>query len=346
MARDTRAAFLRELQRVMPQFARAFEEAIQAVQSSTQRDLIEAAIQRGAESRDYQRAVQDVLQILNLDRELFAPLDTTNRNAFETGAAYQLSLLPKRIGNTAPRLVVRFQGRHPRAEAFTREQGARLITAITEGARTVVRETIVEALQQGRNYRGIARDLIGSPAGNQRKGAVIGLHPRQAQAVRAMRADLTNLDSRYFSRDRRDKRHDATVRKAIAEGRQLSEAQVAKITGRYADRLLKLRAENIARTETSRAMNAGRAEAIQQMVDSGRLPEEAITKIWDATPGARTRDSHRALNGKAVGFVESFVSPVTGASLQHPHDTNAPAEETVNCRCSARFRIDYAQLAV
>ncbi|CAM4397655.1 phage minor head protein [Palleronia rufa] len=139
----------------------------------------------------------------------------------------------------------------------------------------------------------------------------------------------------------RDKRFDKTVRKAIEEGKPLDAAMVDKITGRYSDRMLKYRGDVIARTEGNKAMNAGRHEATQQMVDDGKVPPDAVTKIWDATPGKFTRDSHLALNGTEVRWGQPFVSPVTGAMLDHPHDENAPPSETVNCRCSERIRIDW-----
>lgn len=347
MARDTRAAFLRALAEVEPRIARAFEEAILDVRSTAQARAIEEAIRRAIETGDIARGVQEVTAALQLGNEFFAPLDRAIQEAFEAGAAYQLSTLPgKSSRNTAPRLAVRFQGRNPRAERWTRERAATLITEIAEDTRTTIRETIAEAVEQTLPYRSVTRSLIGTTEGNERRGGLIGLHSTQARAVRNARAEIEALDPVYFNRARRDRRFDPMVRRAIREGRALNRSDVDRITGRYSDRLLKLRGETISRTEGNKAMNAGRHEAIQQMIDAGTVRQELVSRIWDATISARTRDSHLALNGTEVPWGRPFVSPVTGATLEHPHDENAPPGETVNCRCTERIRIDWAGMAI
>lgn len=342
---DTRAAFLNELRRVSPAFADAFEQAVQDIRSTAQRRAIEEAIKRAVESGNVVQGVQEVTQALNLGAEFWAPLDRQVQEAFETGAIYQLSTLPKKpLPNTGP-LVVRFQGRHPRAEAWTRDHAARLITEISDDTREVIRGLITEAVETSRPYRRVTADLIGRTSGNQLTGGLIGLHSRQAAAVRNARSDLEALSPNYFNRLRRDRSFDGLVRKAIDAGEPLSAADVDRIAGRYSDRLLRLRGETIARTEANKAMNAGRAEAIVQLVERGDVPQDAVSIIWDATPGPRTRDSHRALNGAQIKWGERFVSPVTGATLRWPHDEEAPGAETINCRCSARFRVDYRRVA-
>jgi len=341
MPRDSRRAFLEELAKVSPQISKAFEQAIQDIRSTSQLIVIEAAIARGD--------IEAVIQAIRLGAEFFAPLDRTIVNAFEQGGIYQLSRLPKKtLPNTGP-LLVRFQGRHPRAEQWTRQRAADLITEISEDTRLMIRETITEGVSRNRGFRSLALDLIGRMEGNQRVGGLIGLHSRQAAAVREARRELqTGLGlSRYFQRARRDRFFDRTIRKAQREGRALAPAELDKITGRYAERLLHLRAKNIARNEGNRAMNEGKAEGIRQMIDSGQVSADMVTKIWDATPGLRTRDSHQSLNGTEVKFDQPFVSPVTGALLEHPHDAShgAPASELINCRCSVRYRINWLALA-
>ncbi len=341
MPRDSRRAFLEALDKIEPQLRTAFERAIQDIQSTAQLTALEAAIARGD--------IAAAIRAIQLGAEFFAPLDRAISNAFEQGAIFQLSTLPKKPWQNTGPLLVRFQGRHPRAEAWARQRAAELISEISENTRNLIRETILEGLETNRGTRTIARDLVGRLDGNQRRGGLIGLHSRQAEAVRKARRELQGIDSMsdYMRRSRRDKRFDRTIQKAVRENAPLTKTQINRITGRYADRLLALRGKNIARTETNRAMNAGKAEAIQQMIDDGKIRADVVTKIWDATPGVRTRDSHRELNAQSVDWEGIFVSPVTGARLLYPHDTShgAPASELINCRCSARFRIDWAALA-
>lgn len=345
MAKDTRRRFLAELAKVEPAIAQAFQDAIQGVRSTAQITAIDAAIKRGIETGDVVRAVQQVTAALQLGGEFFGPLDRAIVDAYVQGGAYQAGLIPKRPTPTAPRLVVRFDTRNPRAEAWTRRNTGRLITEITADTEKLIRTTITAAIEANRPYRSVTRSLVGRLEGNQRVGGLIGLHSRQAQAVSAARGQLEALDAGYFARERRDRRFDAMVRKAIADGKPLGQADIDRITGRYSDRLLKLRGDTIARSEGNKAMQAGRTESVQQMIDSGKVPEGAVTKVWEATPGPRTRDSHAELNGTELAWGEKFISPATGFPMEHPHDENAPPEDVVNCRCGLTTRVDYTQIA-
>jgi len=338
--RQTLRAFQRELDRLEPALARAFQEAVQDIRSSAQRDVIIAAIER--------QDVEAVIQALRLGREFFAPLDARIEQSFIQGALWQMGQVPKKIGPEGLNLIVRFDQRNPRAESWTRERGATLVTETTADQRQLVREAVEDGIATGRGAARISRDLIGTLQGNERRGGLIGLHSRQAEAVRRARAELSDPDAMraYLSRTRRDKRFDRTVAKAIREGNPLNAAQVDKITRRYADRLLQTRGNRIARTEAHNAFSAGRNEAVMQMVEGGQVPPSAIKLVWQATVSRRTRDTHLAMNGMEVPYGQPFQSP-SGALLAFPGDTSlgAPAEETINCRCGVRAEIDFVSLA-
>lgn len=333
MPRDSRRAFERATKAMEPAIRRAFLQAIADVRSTAQMRVIEAAIDRGD--------IEGVLLALRLDAEFFAPLDDAIRNAFTAGAAYQLNTLPKRLPTSGGGpLVIRFQGRLPRAEAVISEIGGNLITEILNDQRTLVREAVRSGLEAGRGPRQTALDIVGR--GEGRQGALIGLTSQQAGFVRNMRDDLETLDIGYFSRTKRDRRFDGTVRKAIEAGEPLSQADIARITGRYSDRLLKLRGDMIARTETIRAANAGRLEGVQQIVDSGQISEAAVDLVWDATGDARTRQAHLVMEDQRIGLGGAFISS-TGARLRHPGDTSlgAQGEDVIGCRCYMAVRIDF-----
>ena len=151
------------------------------------------------------------------------------------------------------------------------------------------------------------------------------------------------LDPAYFQRRLRDKRFDATVKRAIADGKPLAKADRERILNRYSDKLLKHRGDTIARTETIASLNAGRDQGIRQLIEAGNITEDQVVKVWDSGgPDGRTRDTHLALEGQRKRLDEPFVSP-SGARLMFPGDTslNAPASETVACRCAIRFDIDF-----
>lgn len=212
-----------------------------------------------------------------------------------------------------------------------------------------MRAVLDAGMIEGRAPRDTALDIVGrlNRATGKREGGILGLNSAQTDAVIRARAELLSGDTaqlrNYLTRARRDKRFDRLVMQAIRDGKPVAKSDVDRITARYKDRLLQLRGEMIARTETLASLNAGKEESIRQLVDTGKVQRSAIKKIWRATGDDRTRDSHLALNGVEVGLDEPFISPLTGAQMMHPHDTSrgAPASETIACRCFYEIKIDY-----
>lgn len=340
MAKQTLAAFARELAKHDLAMARAFLEAVQDIRSSTQRRVVMQAI----ENND----VSAVVAAFRLGAEYFAPLDRTETQIFEQGAIWQLAQMPKKRAPEGAKLEVRFDHRNPRAERMARQLAGRLITEVSEDQRVLIAATVEEGIAEGRGAQRIARDLLGVQSGNQRVGGLVGLHSRDAEAVRRARAELSEPDA---MRDylRRTKAPGArTVRAAIKRGQPLSAQQIDKITRQYANRLLRVRANRIARTEAHHAFVAGQNEGLAQSVERGDIPASAIKMVWQSTPSVRTRDSHMAMNNQEVRWGEAFISPVTGARMMYPGDTSlgAPASETVNCRCGARPEVNFLALAV
>ena len=336
---ETYAAFRAKLNEISPTFREAFEEAVADITSTAQMASLEAAIARGD--------TQAALRALNLGPEFWAPLDRAMTRVFEQGAVWQLAqTFPKR-GRLAG-LQIRFDGRHHRAEAWTRQNGARLVAEVAASVKEAVAQTVEDGLVAGRNPRRVALDIAGkvNRATGRREGGIIGLTGQQARYVTNAREELENLDSAYFRRKLRDGRFDRTIAKAIREGKPLTKADIDRITARYSDSLLKHRAEVIARTEALTALNAGRQEGIMQMADGGDIPRTAIKREWLSTPDSRTRDSHSSMNRQVVGIDEPFVSP-SGARMVFPGDKSldAPTSETIQCRCSFRTRVDWQAVA-
>lgn len=207
-----------------------------------------------------------------------------------------------------------------------------------------IRQTVEQGLADGRNPRNVALDLVGrlNRQSGRREGGIVGLTSQQAGYVANARRQIEELDAGYFDRKLRDKRFDRTVAKAIREGKPLARADVDRITGRYSDRLLAHRGDVMARTESIAALHAGQFEAARQLVESGKVRADQITKVWDATGDARTRPSHAAMDGQAVGLNEAFTTPGC-FRMMHPHDASlgAPADEIINCRCFMAVRVKY-----
>ena len=165
--------------------------------------------------------------------------------------------------------------------------------------------------------------------------------PQELYIANARRELAEGQYGAYFQRERRDRRFDATIRRAEREGRALTRQEIERISGRYSDRLLQLRGETIARTETLTGLRAAQYEAAKQLVASGKVPRNAVRLVWRATFDGRTRDSHATLHGESTGIDEPFVSPLTGARLRYPGDPQGGAKEVINCRCALRVRVDY-----
>lgn len=341
MAKVTRKQLIQALERLEPPVARAFTEAFLTVRSQVQVQRLAELIAAGD--------IEGAADLLGIGSAQLAEFSEGLRGVYMAGGRQGMTELPTvtmRIAGRRVRLQARFDIRNERAEAWLRTQSSRLVREIAADQRNLVRLIVSEGTALGQNPRRTALDLVGRlSATGQRQGGVIGLTSQQGQFVANARADLLSGDPArmraYLGRARRDKRFDRTVLKAIKEGRTLGAADVDKITGRYADKLLQLRGENVARTEALTAFNQAREEAFRQTIDAGGLRPENVRKVWSATGDNRTRESHAALEGAEVGIDEAFTAD-TGAQLMHPGDTSlgAGAEDVINCRCMAIYRVD------
>lgn len=335
---SNRTSFDQLLDKYEPVLKAAFLEAIADIRSRVTLKLLAERLERGD--------VAGALDVLHIEREAFGKLELAFAEAYNAGGIDLADGLKLRDPQ-GQRIVFRFAVRNPEAEAWLAEHSATMVTRIVEDQRQGIRQALTEGLAAGQNPRRTAIDVVGrvSRVTQKREGGIIGLTAPQAEYVASARQELISGDlGAYLARERRDKRFDGAVRKALAEGRALDAASVDRITGRYADRLLALRGEMLSRTETMMALGKSRDDAMRQAIASGKVDPMFVTKRWRSAGDDRVRHTHRALNGDEVGFYESFRSP-SGATLRFPGDPEAPISETSGCRCSMEFRIDYtAQL--
>lgn len=319
-------------------------EALLAVQERAIREAFLAAFDRVAASVD-RRAVLAALEagnavaaldLLQVRTDLLAPLAEAIRGAYVAGGSM--------IGAGIPpsRAVVGFDGRHPRAERWVRDNAAALVTEIAADQRAAIRAVLLGQLEAGRNPRAIITNLVGRVTPQGRQGGIIGLTSQQAGWVENARQQLEALDPGYFQRARRDARFDGLVRRAIRDGQPLSRLDMDRITRRYQERLLAYRAEVVSRTESISALRAGRHEGIEQGIESGAFRRDQVRVRWSATMDARTRDTHQAMNGQEVKMGAAFTFP-SGAQALFPGDGSlgAPASDTVQCRCIAAYAVNW-----
>lgn len=336
--RITRRELLQQIDKLHPAIAKAFHAAFANVRSQAQVTRIAELIAAGR--------LDMVADELGLDSPRFADLTEEIRSVYTAGGRLGAAEVPLLRAAGGARVRLNFDIRNPRAETWLRNESSRLVTELVADQRNAIRIAVSEGTLLGNGPRQTALDIVGRIGPNGRRtGGIVGLTSQQTQFVANARSQLLSgnpADMRdYLGRARRDKRFDGIVSKAINEGKAVAAADVDRITGRYADRLLQLRGENIARTEALTAFNEAREESFRQAVDTGLVQPENVRKTWSATMDGKTRDSHADLNGVEVGLDEAFDSP-TGARMMHPGDTSLGAgpEDVINCRCMPEYRID------
>jgi len=324
-----RAELLRLLEKMGVPIGSAFLESAAKMLSNVQFQRLVVAIEAGS--------VDAVIQAAGARVGSWGTLTESIRNAYITGGAFVIAKdVPKRFG-------AEFDISNPRAEQWLRQKSSQLVTLINAEQRDAVQALLQSGLQAGRNPRSVALDIVGRVGANgRRSGGVLGLNAPQTNAVIKARAELESLDSNYFTRTRRDKRFDGTVRKAIAKETPLDAATVNKLSGRYSDSLLKLRGDTIGRTEALASLNESSDEALRQIVQEGIVPTEAVTRIWRHSFSQNERPGHLQMSGQERGTNEAFLNPLTGVSLQHPGE--GPASETINCKCMIEHRIDFIKV--
>lgn len=116
------------------------------------------------------------------------------------------------------------------------------------------------------------------------------------------------------------------AQRAALEADGVSPLQVEAAVARTTNRLQRIRAERIARTELSFAFNSASQTAVQQAQEAGALPKEGIYKQWKTAEDERVCRNCAALDNVKVPFDGKWKAPngveVETATL-HPH-----------CRCT------------
>ena len=187
-----------------------------------------------------------------------------------------------------------FNKTNPNSLAFAQRRAGELVTSIDALTRLSVRKAIIDAFNEGLDYRATARRIK----------SVVGLHPRFADAV-------TNFEKREYARLVKSGVKEATAR-----------AKAIERSTRYSDSLKSKRATMIARTEIQIAQNEGRQEGWNQAAEQGYVDVES-QKMWVIAQDERTCDICSELDGEIVPWNETFSSGHETPGRVHP-----------NCRCT------------
>lgn len=322
---------------LLDHYTQAVQDAfIQAISELRSQIVLAHVIER-LEKGDINGAIAQ----MHLDKAALNPMLDRIAEAYNAGGIAAVNALPDLKDPNGGRVVVRFDVRNPRAEAYLKEQSSTLVTQIIDDQRAGIRAALEDGLARGQNPRQTALEVVGRiDTTGKRTGGVIGLTSGQGEWVRKYRRELETGDPNALTRTLRDRRFDRTVARSIREGQPLTSDQVNRMVTAYENRALKYRADAIGRTETLRSLNASSEQAMLQAIDEGKVEARTVTKKWVAHLDGRTRDTHIALNGQTVPIGGVFQSP-SGAQLRYPGDPRAPAAETISCRCYAAHTIDF-----
>lgn len=318
-----------------PSLRNAFLKAVQDMRAN----INWQALNRALRARNIEAAVE----ALGIDAAYFAIYYKVKTDAFFQGGQLAVSTINQpRFG----KIRFSFDITNPRAEAWIRDNAAKMVVDTTEEIKASARQVIEDGYNAGRHPNDIARDLGGRMVGGRREGGVVGLNRHLAGHVESMRARLESGDplemGKVLSMQRRDHRLDKQIIDAIKDGKKLSKEAVGKMLDRYQDRLKAYRAELIARTETGMAVMGGRAEEWHQAAEKSGLPVEAVEKTWIHGGGVKDpREDHQAMNGTTVRGLDAVFIFGT-VTMKHALDANGGAKHCAHCTCDTQFYMDHS----
>jgi len=271
---------------------RIFLQAVYAVRNSLDLDELAEALEQGnlgrAENAINWRKFEE--SFLESSREIVREIfqlagEVTVRGVLTRGVG-------KREIKKDMELGLRFDLLNPRAVEFVDLFATEMIREISDRGREAVRGVIRRAIKEGGHPFDSARRIVSH----------IGLTDRQSMAVDNYRSNLLLLS---------------------ATGKITMDVdQILARVEQYSQRMLRRRAETIARTETLRACNAGQREAWIQAADKGYLDSENMMRRWITTPDDRLCSLCMSMNGKKAPIYGMYDSSISGPPL-HP-----------NCRCA------------
>ena len=334
----TRKEFHKELDRNIRAMGLAYLAAI----GQMRRDSLIGEVAREV----YYQNIDGVMEAIQFDDAHISPLVMELTRFYMQSGKKVVEKWPRlRRRPNGPKVKIRFDVTNPRAEAQVRSQALAFVRELQDEQRDALRIVISEGYNRGDGPAKIALDIVGriDARTKKREGGVLGLTTKQAEwsqnAADELNSGNPTLLKRYLSRQRRDQRFDRAVIREMLGISKMKDKTKAAAARSYNNRLLKMRGDAIARTETLGAMSAATMEAALQLLDSGAVDREHIKKIWDATGDDRTRETHQEASGQEKPIDALF--DVGDSKMRYPSDPLGSAKERIQCRCWMRLEIDF-----
>lgn len=294
-----------------PDLLRAVLQAFQALRES----LNEAEMSRLIDSGQLDRLIDEVFSAETVDRSTI-PLRTQIRRATEQSFRFHTADLPKG-GKVEGTIAVMFDTLSPKVIEAIRSIEIQIGKTYTDSTKEVVRAFVENGLRDGWGPRKVAKGIR----------EVVGLAPNQQQDVWRYREKLQHAhEGGEITNTLRDKRFDATVRKAQETGQAIPASKVEKMVAAYSDARKAQHAETIARTAALQANKQAQRLSWEAAVEAGVVDRDKLHRVWVGVMDERERDSHREMEGDTVALDEP-----------HRNGQMVPGEGEYNCRCIDRF---------
>lgn len=338
-SRDTRL-FYQLVRKLEPDLRRAFEAAIADLRRGIDWPALLDALRNNR--------IEAAIDALNIEPAVFQRYAALQTSIYaEAGAATVATISLPGVVSAA----VRFDMTNPGAERWIAENVGTEITRITAEQVQLARQVILDGYQAGQGPQNIAIDLVGRVQNGTRQGGVIGLDgPRAERLLKVSEAIKTadgvqslvikRADGTLAVRYKVNKTTEAAILKAYRQGIAVPAATRQRLMAQYSNRLLKERAETVARFETASSVMSARRQAWAQLMAKRNIPPEAIEKTWIHGGGVKEpRPHHVAMSGTTVRGIDTPFVFSNGASLQFAHDPSAPLSETMLCGCNVTFQL-------
>lgn len=252
---------------------------------------IEVAVVQGGLTRELADAI-DRVRVAKIAAEPHELATKVYSQIMVAAVQGQAAYIEGLYGPPAATIVGRFDIVSPQVLRAAETLTATLIREVSAETKMAVRRIIFNSVRDGIAPRDAAK-LIRQ---------ILGLTTRQALAVDNLRKGVLERTGDVLLAERQG--------------------------GRYAEKLLRVRAENIARTETMRAATTGQDLLWSQLRDGGVIPSDARRR-WLTTPDDRLCPRCAPMNGREVqlgfvfreterGVLPSKRVPVAGASVLRP----------------------------
>lgn len=249
---------------------------------------LDAVLQRLLSDDSIDPVLDDIRRLLDglvIDsgRRAFADLPKAYRDATRLRSS---ALFRSGMGTLNPRII---------------DAARRLDTRVIEGLKTEIRETVrqraIAGIQAGENPRTTARAMR----------EVLGLAPNQEAAIRNFERMLSAGDREALSRALRDKRFDATLRRALGkDGTGLTSSQIRTMVDAYRRRMVAFNAETHARSAALDVNRLAQRMSWENAADAGIVDRALLMRIRIGVNDSRERPEHVAINNEVVAFDEPY----------------------------------------